>query len=86
MRPDKMDCSSETKRWLTAPSDAACSWTSSQGDQQMTYKTLSWVGYGVGSACLATGAILFVVGVGQRSGSTGVAFAQPWGLASRAPC
>jgi hypothetical protein len=30
--------------------------------QWETYRTLSWVGYGVGAACVATGAILYLVG------------------------
>lgn len=48
------------------------SYSASQGDSQKTYKTLSWVGYGVGAACVATGAILFGVGI-NRPGSTNVA-------------
>lgn len=42
--------------------------TPSKYDQQGTYKTLAWVGYGVGGACLVTGAILF--GVGLKRGSS----------------
>lgn len=38
-------------------------------DDQKTYKTLSWVGYGVGAACVATGAVL--IGLGIRSGGEG---------------
>ena len=49
------------------------SYTASQGDSQKTYKTLSWVGYGVGAVCVATGAILFGVGLKQQAGSTSVA-------------
>ncbi len=33
-----------------------------------TYETLSWVGYGLGAACVATGAVLF--GIGLRSGAS----------------
>jgi len=39
-----------------------------------TYKTMAWVGYGVGAACVVTGAILY--GIGRKSGkdsSTSVA-------------
>jgi len=52
---------------------AKISYSSSQSDSQQTYKTLSWVSYGVGAACIATGAILFGVGLKQRAGSTNVA-------------
>jgi hypothetical protein len=31
-----------------------------------TYRTLGWVGYGVGAACVATGAVLYILG--SRSG------------------
>jgi hypothetical protein len=34
-----------------------------------TYKTLAWVGYGVGAACVVTGAILYGVGLKARSSS-----------------
>ena len=34
-----------------------------------TYQTLGWVGYGMGAACVATGAVLYYLG--QRSGTTG---------------
>ena len=36
-----------------------------------TYETLGWVGYGVGAACVATGAVLYYFGL--RSGATGAA-------------
>jgi hypothetical protein len=45
-----------------------------------TYKTLAWVGYGAGAACLVTGAILY--GVGYRpseSSSTSVAILPAFG-------
>ena len=32
-----------------------------------TYQTLSWVGYGVGAACVVTGAILYGVGLSAKS-------------------
>jgi tetratricopeptide (TPR) repeat protein len=32
-----------------------------------TYETLSWVGYGVGAACVVTGAILYGVGLSAKS-------------------
>jgi tetratricopeptide (TPR) repeat protein len=52
---------------------AKVSYTASQSDSQKTYKALSWVGYGLGAACVATGAILFGVGVKQQVSSTNVA-------------
>jgi hypothetical protein len=33
-----------------------------------TYETLAWVGYGVGAACVVTGAILYAVGLKAKSG------------------
>lgn len=49
------------------------SYTASQNDQYNTYKTWSWVGYGAGAACVATGAVLFGIGVRQGAGSNTVA-------------
>jgi len=40
----------------------------SKENDRKTYKTLAWVGYGVGAVCVATGAILF--GVGLKSGES----------------
>jgi hypothetical protein len=37
-------------------------------DHQKTYKTLAWVGYGLGAACVATGAVL--IGFGIKSGTS----------------
>jgi hypothetical protein len=33
-----------------------------KASQRDSYATLSWVGYGVGAACVATGAVLFILG------------------------
>lgn len=49
------------------------SYTASQSDTRQTYKTLSWVGYGLGTACLATGAVLFGLGLKQRDRDSRVA-------------
>jgi tetratricopeptide (TPR) repeat protein len=49
-------------------------YSAANDNDQKTYKTLAWVGYGVGAACVATGAVL--VGIGIKSGpnaSTNVA-------------
>jgi hypothetical protein len=35
-----------------------------------TYKTLGWVGYGLGTACVATGAILYYFGARTSGGDT----------------
>jgi len=43
-------------------------YTASKNSSRSTYETLMWVGYGVGAACVATGAILVVVG--SRRGSS----------------
>jgi hypothetical protein len=40
-----------------------------QDSDRKTYTTLAWVGYGVGAACLATGAVLYTVGLRARGGS-----------------
>jgi hypothetical protein len=45
-------------------------YTPSANSSRKTYETLMWVGYGVGAACIATGAILVAVGVGARHGSS----------------
>jgi hypothetical protein len=43
------------------------SYTRGKESDRKTYQTLGWVGYGVGATCVATGAILYVLGL--RSGS-----------------
>ena len=50
-------------------------YTSSKESDHSTYQTLTWVGYGAGAACIASGAVLYVLGM--RSGapaSTSVAW------------
>jgi hypothetical protein len=44
----------------------------SQGkdSNRKTYQTLGWVGYGVGAACIATGAVLIAVGAAARNPSS----------------
>jgi hypothetical protein len=44
-------------------------YTSSKNSSQKTYATLTWVGYGVGAACIAAGAVLVAVGA-SRGGSS----------------
>ena len=44
-------------------------YTDGKESDRKTYETLGWVGYGVGAACVATGAVLYILG--QRSGATG---------------
>jgi len=36
--------------------------------ERKTYETLAWVGYGLGAACVITGAVLYTVGLKARSG------------------
>jgi hypothetical protein len=50
-------------------------YTPSKDSSQKTYQTLTWVGYGVGAACLATGTILTIVGMGRQSTGADVALA-----------
>jgi len=45
-------------------------YSTGKANDQKTYKTLSWVGYGVGAACVATGAVLIGLGISAR-GNTG---------------
>ena len=40
-----------------------------QDSDRKTYPPSAWVGYGVGAACLATGAVLYTVGLRARGGS-----------------
>lgn len=40
---------------------------------QSTYKTLGWVGYGAGAACIAGGAILYVLGMRAEAPASSVA-------------
>lgn len=43
-------------------------YTSDKNSSRKTYETLAWVGYGVGAACVATGAVLFGVGISRQGG------------------
>jgi hypothetical protein len=43
------------------------SYTAGKESDQKSYRTLSWVGYGIGGACLVAGAVMY--GIGWRSGS-----------------
>jgi len=45
-------------------------YSSSKVDERKTYETLSWVGYGLGAACVATGAVLFGIGLKSGGGSS----------------
>ncbi len=50
------------------------SYTPSQDSSRKTYQSLAWVSYGVGAACVATGAVLFGIGFNAgRTSSTSVA-------------
>jgi hypothetical protein len=45
-------------------------YTASKDDDQKTYRSLAWVGYGVGAACVVGGAIMYGLGVRARSTSS----------------
>jgi hypothetical protein len=45
------------------------SYSPGKENDQKSYKILSWVGYGVGAACVTTGAVLIGVGISSRSNS-----------------
>ncbi len=40
----------------------------SKESERKTYEALAWVGYGLGAACVVTGAVLYAVGLKARSG------------------
>jgi hypothetical protein len=44
-------------------------YTASKNSSQQSYKTLAWVGYGVGAACIVAGAVLIAVGA-SRNGTS----------------
>ena len=46
-------------------------YTDSKDSDRKTYETMGWVGYGVGAACVATGAVLYYLGA--RPGATSTA-------------
>ena len=46
-------------------------YTDSKDSDRKTYETLGWAGYGVGAACVATGAVLYYLGA--RSSAAGTA-------------
>lgn len=48
-------------------------YTSNKDSSQKTYQALTWVGYGVGAACIATGAALTVIGMMRLSNRADVA-------------
>jgi hypothetical protein len=47
---------------LASDLDKPTGWDRGKASSRDTYETLSWIGYGVGAAALATGATLFFVG------------------------
>jgi tetratricopeptide (TPR) repeat protein len=49
-------------------------YTQGKESDRKTYETLAWVGYGVGAACVATGAVIYLFGrKGDASGSSALA-------------
>lgn len=44
-------------------------YTDDKESNRKTYETFGWIGYGVGAACIATGAVLYVLG--RRAGREG---------------
>jgi hypothetical protein len=50
-------------------------YTPSKESNRKTYQTLGWVGYGAGAACVATGAVLYILGLKSGpSSSASLAF------------
>jgi tetratricopeptide (TPR) repeat protein len=45
-------------------------YSTAKANDQKTYKTLAWVGYGAGAACVVAGAILIGVGIKSGAGSS----------------
>jgi tetratricopeptide (TPR) repeat protein len=55
-------------------------WSDSKESDRKSYATLGWVSYGVGAACVATGAVLYVLGLRSTDGGSGsVALAPAFG-------
>ena len=54
-------------------------YTSSKNSKQQTYKTLGWVGYGVGAACVTTGAVLIAIGASRRASTSELALVPVFG-------
>jgi len=48
-------------------------YSSSKESDRKSYETMGWIGYGLGAACVATGAVLYVLGW-RSVGATTVAF------------
>jgi hypothetical protein len=51
--------------------------TPDKESDRKTYEALAWVGYGVGAACIATGAVLYFVGRTPRAGDSSALVIQP---------
>lgn len=58
---------------LTSDMQKLDGYTAGRASDRNTYRTLVWTSYGVGAACVATGAILYYLGV-RREPSSSVAF------------
>ncbi len=55
-------------------------YTDSKESDRKTFETLGWVSYGVGAACVATGSVLYILGLrGGRQDSTPMAFVPVFG-------
>lgn len=50
--------------------EAKDGYSSQKESDQKTYRALGWAGYGVGAACVVTGAILYGVGLSARSSAS----------------
>jgi hypothetical protein len=55
-------------------------YTDSKESERKSLETLGWVSYGVGAACVATGSVLYILGLqGRKQGSTLMAFVPAFG-------
>ncbi len=52
-------------------------YTDGKESDRKTYEALGWVGYGVGAACIATGAVLYFFGRSARAGDSAPLVVQP---------
>jgi hypothetical protein len=50
-------------------------YSEARDSSRKTYKTMSVISYGVGAACVATGAVLYLLGSSSQGDSPAVAFA-----------
>jgi hypothetical protein len=54
-------------------------YTDSKESDRKSLETLGWVSYGAGAACVATGSVLYILGLQGKQGSSSMAFVPAFG-------